>query len=49
MNFNRIKKNYDNRLWTKQMVRTAVEKGVISLEEYFMITGDQYEKEINSN
>ena len=29
MNFNRIKKNYDSELWTKEMVRTAVLKELL--------------------
>lgn len=44
MNFNRIKKNYDNELWTKNMVKTAVKKGVITEAQYTMITGEIYEK-----
>ncbi len=44
MNFNRIKKNYENRLWTKEMVGMAVEKGVITELQYAMITGEAYRK-----
>ncbi len=44
MNYNRIKKNYDNHLWTKVMVRTAVEKGIITEMEYTMITHELYER-----
>lgn len=44
MNFERIKKNYDNQLWTKDMVKTAVEKGVITEIQYTIITGDIYEE-----
>ena len=42
MNFNRIKKNYDTGLWTKQMVRVAVEKGIITEYEYMSITKEEY-------
>lgn len=45
MNFNRIKKNYDNQLWTKEMVRIAVQKGVISKSEYMLVTGEDYREE----
>ena len=44
MNFKRIKKNYDTNLWDKNMVRLAVQKGVITKGEYAMITGEVYEK-----
>ena len=43
MNFNRIKKNYESKLWTKDMVKTAVKKGVISKEQYYVITQEKYE------
>ncbi len=42
MNFDTIKRNYDRKLWTKQMVRIAVRKGVITPEEYQQITGEKY-------
>lgn len=42
MNFNMIKKNYDKGLWSKQMVKVAVKKGVITKEEYKEITGETY-------
>lgn len=42
MNFNMIKKNYDKGLWSKQMVKMAVRKGVITKEEYKEITGEVY-------
>ena len=42
MNFDTIKRNYDRHLWTKQMVRTAVRKGVITKEQYREITGGEY-------
>lgn len=43
MNFRRIKKNYDTNLWDKNMVRLAVEKGVISKGEYMLITSESYD------
>lgn len=42
MNFNMIKKNYDKGLWSKQMVKMAVKKGVITKEQYEKITGEVY-------
>lgn len=42
MNFNMIKKNYEKGLWSKQMVKVAVKKGVITKEEYKEITGEIY-------
>ena len=42
MNFDTNKRNYDRHLWTKQMVRTAVRKGVITKEQYAEITGEAY-------
>ena len=42
MNFEIVKKNYDKGLWTKQLVRMAVRKGVITKEQYTEITGKEY-------
>lgn len=42
MNFKMIKKNYDKGLWSKQMVKIAVKKGVITKEEYKEITSEEY-------
>lgn len=42
MNYETIKKNYDRKLWSAAMVRTAVKKGVITPEQYQAITGEQY-------
>ena len=42
MNYNMIKKNYDKGLWSKQMVKLAVKKGVITKEEYEVITNEKY-------
>lgn len=42
MNFDTIKNNYDKGLWTKQLVKMAVRKGVITKEQYTEITGETY-------
>ncbi len=42
MNFETIKKNYDRKLWSEAMVKTAVRKGVITAEQYEEITGGTY-------
>ena len=44
MNYDTIKKNYDRKLWSKAMVKTAVRKGVITAQEYREITGEEYGK-----
>lgn len=40
--FEKIKRYYDNRFWTKKMVKNVVIKGKITAEEYEEITGDPY-------
>ena len=42
MNFDTIKNNYDKGLWTKQLVKMAVKKGVITKEQYTEIVGETY-------
>lgn len=42
MTFEIIKSNYEKGLWTKQMVRLAVRKGIITQEQYKEITGEDY-------
>ncbi len=42
MNFTIIKKNYDRGLWSKQMVKVAVKKGIITPAQYEEITGEKY-------
>lgn len=42
MTFEQIKKNYDRKLWNKQMVAKAVKKGVITEAQYEDITGEDY-------
>lgn len=41
-NYNRIKGFYDKGLWTKKKVADAVVKGLITAEEYELITGEPY-------
>lgn len=43
MTFEMIKKNYNRKLWNKQMVKMSVIKGVITEEQYKEITGEVYE------
>lgn len=42
MTYEQIKRNYERKLWNKQMVKTAVKKGVITPEQYAEITGEDY-------
>lgn len=42
MNFDIVKRNYEKGLWTKQLVRMAVKKGVITKEQYTEIIGETY-------
>lgn len=42
MNYSRVKYYYEAGLWSKPMVKMAVRKGVITKEEYFEITGEQF-------
>jgi uncharacterized XkdX family phage protein len=42
MNFDIVKRNYDKGLWTKQLVKMAVRKGVITKEQYEEIVGEKY-------
>lgn len=42
MTFEQIKKNYDRKLWNKQMVAMAVKKNVITAVQYEKITGKVY-------
>lgn len=44
MDFRRVKKNYDTGLWNKEMVKTAVLKGVITKSEYVDITKEEYKE-----
>ena len=42
MDFETIKSNFDNGLWTKVLVKVAVKKGIISKAQYAEITGEDY-------
>lgn len=42
MNYDMIKKNYNKGLWSESMVKLAVEKSVITKEDYTEITGKSY-------
>lgn len=42
MSYEKVKYNYEAGLWSKQMVRMAVKKGVITKEQYKTITGEWY-------
>lgn len=42
MTYEIVKKNYDRKLWNKEMVKIAVVKGVITDVQYKEITGDDY-------
>ncbi len=44
MSFEMIKRNYDRGLWNAKMVGVAVEKGVITPEQYQEITGNEYQE-----
>ena len=44
MTFEMIKRNYERKLWNKQMVAVAVAKGVITAGQYKEITGEDYNK-----
>ena len=41
MTFEQIKKNFERKLWNKQMVKVAVVKGVITAEQYEEIIGEK--------
>lgn len=42
MNYKMIKRNFEKGLWSVQMVKTAVKKGVITKEEFKEITNQDY-------
>ena len=42
MNYETIKRNFERKLWSAAMVKTAVKKGVITPEQYQEITGKLY-------
>lgn len=42
--FEKIKKYYDEGLWSEERVRKMVEKNVLSKEHYKLIVGEEYEE-----
>ncbi|MCQ2770403.1 MAG: XkdX family protein [Clostridia bacterium] len=42
MTFEKIKEYYDNGFWNKEMVRNAVKKGKITVEQYEEIVGEKF-------
>lgn len=42
--FAKVKRYYDEGLWSKRQVHDAVFKGWITAEEYKIITGDPYKE-----
>lgn len=42
MTYELVKRNFDRGLWTANMVRLAVRKGVITKEQFKEITGKDY-------
>ena len=42
MSYERIKYYFEAGLWSKQMVKMAVRKGIITKEQYTEITGKAY-------
>lgn len=42
MSFERVKYYFEAGLWSKPMVKMAVKKGVITKDEYKLITGEDY-------
>lgn len=40
LTYEQIKRFYDLKLWTKAMVKNAVEKGVLTQEQYREIVGE---------
>lgn len=42
LNYSIIKRNYDRGLWSVHNVKIAVEKGAITKEQYYEITGCIY-------
>ncbi|MCC0764832.1 XkdX family protein [Clostridioides sp. ES-S-0006-03] len=42
LNYDKIKYYYDNKMWTKEMVKNSVKKNKITEIEYREITGEDY-------
>ena len=45
--YEKVKKYYDNGLWSEERVRNMVIKGIITEEEYKNIVGKKYEEQNN--
>jgi uncharacterized XkdX family phage protein len=45
MSFEIIKRNFDRGLWTKLQVKVALDKGVITAEQYAEIVGEELEND----
>lgn len=45
MSFERIMKNYKDKLWSIKMVKDAVKKGVITPQQFYFITSEEYKEE----
>ena len=44
MTYEMVKRNFDRKLWNAAMVRKAAEKGVITPEQFEVITGESYQQ-----
>ena len=44
MNFETVKSNYERGLWTVAFVKLAVRKGIISKEQFQLITGEVFQE-----
>lgn len=42
MTFENIKRNFDRKLWNEKMVAVAVKKGLITPEQYRIITKQEF-------
>lgn len=48
MNYNTVKRFYSSGLWSLNMVKMAVRKGIITKEQYKEITGEPYPTETSA-
>lgn len=42
--YEKVKEYFNKGLWNEEMVRNAVVKGWITVEEYYLITNEPYEE-----
>lgn len=42
--YDKIKRYYDDKLWSEERVYNMVGKGIITAEEYALITGNEYKE-----